>query len=354
MRRRDPQPDRRSHPDGPQTPGAPPAVRSTVSPRLRRLLSQALLSGLLLLFSVRPAAAQTVRFVAKPEISLHSTPDGPGFRHPMGVTTDLFGNIFVADTGNHRVVQFDADGRYVFEYGGYGWHVGEFSSPTDVCAREGFRLFVVDEGNERIQEFDIGDASPQGTVFPFGEGTGFADEELVRPSRVVLDSEGRVYVTDALCHCVWIFGPTGVLEGRLGGLGDALTRFRDPGGVAVGPKGRVYVADTGNRRVQVFDAIGNWVAAWGGPEESQFDRPVAIDVAPDGNVWVVDAGTLDVRLLTPEGVPLFRFGGPGDGPGTFRAPTDVSLAPDGRLWIVDEEREVVEGYTIERVDAEGR
>lgn len=300
------------------------------------------------------SAVEGARFVARHEISLFAAVDSPGFREPQAVSTDVLGDVFVADTGNHRVVQFDVDGRRVVEFGGYGWRDGELSGPTDACAREGFRLFVVDAGNERIQMYDINDASPLGSALPFREGQGLLQEELVRPRRMDLDAEGRIYVSDELCHCVWIFTPTGQLATQLGGLGDAPTRFRAPAGVAVGPKGRVYVADAGNRRIQVFDSIGNWLAVWGGPEEDLFVEPTGIDVADDGTVWVADVGAGVVRLLTAEGAPLFSFGGFGDGPGRFRAPVDVAVGPQGRLWVVDREREVVEGFRIERAVADGR
>jgi DNA-binding beta-propeller fold protein YncE len=299
----------------------------------------------------RPAGA---RFLARFDISLLAADGAPGFRAPRGVSTDPFGNVFVADTGNHRVVHFDASGRYVFEFGGHGWRDGEFSGPTDLTAREGFRLFVVDEGNERIQEFDIGDSSPEGSVFPFREGEGLTgDEALTVPTHMDVDPEGRVYVSDGLCHCVWIFSPTGERRVRLGGLGDAPSRFRDPAGVAVGSRGEVYVADAGNGRVQVFDSIGNWKAAWSGPADDPLIRPSGIDVGPDGDVWVADAAAARVRVFTPKGVPLFSFGGPGDGPGSFRRPVDLAVGPDGRVWVVDEVREVVEAYRIERVAGDG-
>jgi DNA-binding beta-propeller fold protein YncE len=296
----------------------------------------------------------SVRFVARLEISLFADADAPGFRQPEAVSTDVLGDVFVADTGNHRVVQFDPDGRRVFELGGYGWGEGELSRPTDVCAREGFRLFVVDAGNERIQQFDIRDRTPEGTVFPFQEGQGLLGEELVRPRHMDLDAEGRVYVSDELCHCVWIFTPTGQLAMQLGGLGDAPTRFRSPAGVAVGRKGRVYVVDAGNRRVQVFDSIGNYLGAWGGPKQDVLVEPAGIDVAEDGGVWVADVGAASVRLFTPDGIEVFSFGGEGDGPGRFRAPVDVAAGPRGRVWVVDRERGTVEGYRIERTAAPGR
>jgi DNA-binding beta-propeller fold protein YncE len=236
----------------------------------------------------------------------------------------------------------------VFTFGGYGWDEGELSGPTDVCAREGFRLFVVDAGNDRVQQFDIGDSSPEGVVFPFQTGSGFAGEELVRPYRMDVDDEGRIYICDSLCHCVWVFAPTGELIDRLGGLGGEPTRMRDPGGVAIGPQGRVYVADTGNRRIQVFDLLGNWLAAWGGDDTELLVEPTGIDVGPGGNVFVADAGASRVVVLTSAGVPLFRFGGPGDGPGRFRAPVDVAVTEDGRVYVVDEVRQVVERFRILR------
>lgn len=315
-------------------------------------------SFLLVLLGALPALAAepegpgpSARFEVGLDVALAAPPDGSAFRQPLGVSTDLFGNVFVADTGNHRVVRYDADGAFVFQFGGYGWSDGELSGPTDVCAREGFRLFVVDAGNERIQEFDISDSSPEGTAFPFGEGRSLSGEELVRPVRMDVDREGRIYVSDELCHCVWIFSATGDLVTQLGGLGDAPSRFRNPAGVAVGPRGSVYVADPGNRRVQVFDSIGNWKAAWTGPADDPLEEPTGIDVSPDGNVYVSDGAAARIRVFTTAGVPLFSFGGPGDGEGTFRAPVDVEVGPDGRVWVVDEVRETVEAFRIVRAVA---
>jgi len=315
---------------------------------VRRVLGILLAALPALAPAAEPVPEESARLVARYEASLFSEPDGPGFRSPSAVSTDPLGNVFVADTGNHRVLHFDARGRFVFEFGGYGWGEGELSRPSDVCAAEGFRLFVADAGNERIQWFDISDSSPEGSVFPFQEGAGLAGEALVLPSRLHIDPEGRVYVSDPLCHCVWIFTPTGELIQQLGGLGEEPSRFRNPAGVAVGRQGRVYVADSGNHRIQVFDSIGNWVAAWGGPAEDPLVEPFGVDVDSRGDLWVADAGAGRVRAFTPSGVPLFSFGGPGDGPGRFRSPVDVAVAPDGVVYVVDEEREVVERYRILR------
>jgi hypothetical protein len=79
--------------------------------------------------------ADSARFVARLEISLFAAKDAPGFRQPEAVSVGVLGDVFVADTGNHRVVQFDPKGRVVFDFGGYGWSDGEL--PVHGRLREG-------------------------------------------------------------------------------------------------------------------------------------------------------------------------------------------------------------------------
>ena len=141
-----------------------------------------------------------------------------------------------------------------------------------------------------------------------------------------------------------------VLLVRLASLGAivAVMVWRWPAGVAVGDKGRVYVADAGNARVQVFDSIGNWIAEWKGPAEDPLVHPAAIDVDRDGSVWVADAGAGRVRLFTAEGFPLFSFRGDEGGRAPFGRLADVEAGPEGRVWVVDAERGTVDAFRVER------
>lgn len=293
-------------------------------------------------------APQGTQFLARFRGSLVLPPGETPLRAPGAVTTDFQGHVFVADTGNHRVLQFDEHGNFLAEFGGYGWGDNELSEPTDLSAREGFRLFVADSGNNRVQQFDISDQVESGTIFPFREGEGLEDESLVRPTHLDVDREGRVYIADMLCDCIFVFSPVGEFVQRLGGLGSELSQFRDPRGVAVTGKGRIYVADSGNARVQVFDALGNWISSWGGEGVDLFVEPTGIDLTANGDVVVVDRARAEVHLLTADGAKLFSFGGSGEGSGKFKAPIDVAVARDGTFYIVDEGRSSVDHYELVR------
>jgi DNA-binding beta-propeller fold protein YncE len=124
--------------------------------------------------------------------------------------------------------------------------------------------------------------------------------------------------------------PSGQVLARWGSPGSAPGEFSDPVGVAVGPGGQVYVADTENDRVQKFDADGNLLTAWGstGHEPGQFDQPVAVATAPNGDVYVAD-------LVSGTGHRVQRF----DSDGTFITewrvdgfPSSLAIGPDGAIF----------------------
>ena len=76
------------------------------------------------------------------------------FRVAVGVATDSAGHIFVSDFKNHRIQVFDAEGRWLAEFGHQGARIGEFERPTDLDIGPAGRIYVVDFGNDRIQVFE--------------------------------------------------------------------------------------------------------------------------------------------------------------------------------------------------------
>jgi DNA-binding beta-propeller fold protein YncE len=123
--------------------------------------------------------------------------------------------------------------------------------------------------------------------------------------------------------------------------------MQNPFAVAVGPDGSVYVSDSGNNRMQRFDANGNFISQWGTPGsgDGQFQTPQGIAVSPDGSVYVVDSGNVRVEHFLADGTFLNSFG---SGAGGFTSPRGIAVGPDGSVYVVDQQN-----TRVERFDANG-
>ncbi|MBT8193302.1 MAG: tandem-95 repeat protein [Acidimicrobiia bacterium] len=119
------------------------------------------------------------------------------------------------------------------------------------------------------------------------------------------------------------------------GSGDA--QFSGQRGIAVASDESVYVVDTGNDRVQKFDADGNYLLQWGtsGTGNGQFDTPFGLAVADDGTVYVADGFNDRIQYFDPNGAYLGQFGGTGTGDGQLDSPRTLDFGPDGNLYVAD-------------------
>lgn len=120
-----------------------------------------------------------------------------------------------------------------------------------------------------------------------------------------------------------------------GGVGTAPDRFEDPIGIAVA-RGKVYVADARNHRVQVFDLSGKLLRAigHGGTGPGALGRPMNIALA-NGKLYVADYWNDDIAVFSVDNTPLQVIGHGGSGPGKFKAPSGVAVLPNGNLVVAD-------------------
>jgi uncharacterized protein (TIGR03663 family) len=170
---------------------------------------------------------------------------------------------------------------------------------------------------------------------------GDAPGALSDPGGVAVDGLGNVYVADSGNARVQKFGPDGRFLKAVGAAGSGEGEFNQPADLALDALGNVYVLDTWNHRVQKFDSELNFVAAWGkaatsliSPGEDEMWGPRSIAVDWDGNVWVVDTGTNRIREFSPDGKPLASAGGQGGGPGEFREPVGIAIDAEARQILV--------------------
>jgi DNA-binding beta-propeller fold protein YncE len=168
------------------------------------------------------------------------------------------------------------------------------------------------------------------------------------PADVAVGPDGHLYVVNTKTSEVLVLdSDTGAIVRRWGGLGSGQGQFNfniDPsdefnaaGGIAVADDGTVYVADTANRRVEVFDAAGNFVSQWGrfGTDDGQFLFPEDIAIGPDGDVYVLDGSRSDIQRFTSDGTFASVVGGYGTGPGQLSSMGGIAVGPDGTIYDAD-------------------
>lgn len=173
-------------------------------------------------------------------------------KRPTGLAVDAArGTMFVADTYDHDVKVFDAQGTLLRRIGRRGDAPGEFNYPTHLALARG-ELYVTDTMNSRVQVFDAQDGRLTRRIGERGLYIG----NLVRPKGVAVDSEANVYVVEGYYDYLLVFNARGEFLLPIGGTGMDTGRFFLPSGVWVDARNRVFVADMFNGRVVVFQLIG--------------------------------------------------------------------------------------------------
>ncbi len=189
------------------------------------------------------------------------------------------------------------------------------SNPHDIkLSPDGSRLFVSDVGNDRVV---ILDARSLSYISSFG-----ADEQRGTHD-VDFDAKGRVYVADTHNDRIAIYELDGNNAKLVGKLSE---KIRKPEGVLVHPNGRIYVTGAGSGNIVAY--LSSRVVA----EQGGLSAPHDVEVAPDGNIWVADAGNNRMLLMSPDLKILRELSG---APYNFSGQRYLDVAADGTLIIAD-------------------
>jgi DNA-binding beta-propeller fold protein YncE len=173
-----------------------------------------------------------------------------GLQRPTGLAFDTqTKRLYVADTLSHRIVVFDDNGEKLFEFGKRGAGNGEFNFPSHIFISDG-KLLINDNMNFKIQVFDI-DGRFLSSFGDHGDGSG----SFSQPKGVAADSQGNIYVAGATIDRVQVFSPKGEFLMAFGNKGGQAGEFLMPAGVTV-VDDHIYVADSYNRRIQIFQYVG--------------------------------------------------------------------------------------------------
>ncbi|HEY2536534.1 MAG TPA: hypothetical protein VGI24_06075 [Solirubrobacteraceae bacterium] len=230
---------------------------------------------------------------------------------------------------------------YATKFGETGSEAGKLKNPWGVAVNSEGKLWVVDSANSRVEEF----SSSGSYIAKFGEaGTGTG--KLKEPEGIALDSAGDIWVADTGNNRLEEFSASGAYITSVGSLGTEAGKLKAPAALTFDAKGNPWVADTGNNRVEKFSKEGTCASKVGTPEcvskfgvsgsePGQLSEPKGIAIDAGEHVWVADTGNNRVQEFSTSGVLLKRFGSAGSGEGQLKAPIDLKIDGAGDIWTVD-------------------
>ncbi|MCA1579964.1 MAG: TIGR03663 family protein [Acidobacteria bacterium] len=216
--------------------------------------------------------------------------------------------------------------------------LGEGTGPLPVVN------IVLKDSTARDYNGEAGTIPPLKTWGTAGTGAG----ELGEPRGIASDSRGQLYVADTKNSRIQVFDNDGKFLRQFGSKGKGPGEFNEPCGIAVDAEGDIWVADTWNARIARFSgADGKFMGAIG-PPENAFFGPRAVVVSRNF-VYVADTGNKKIVRFDRDGKRLNDFGGDGSGPGEFVEPVGLAADASGNLYVAD-----TGNHRVQVFDPEGK
>lgn len=177
--------------------------------------------------------------------------DSLKLNQPTGIAYSKTNNeIWVVETGKHRIVILNAKGEIIKTIGQRGESKGEFNFPTNISIDKLGNAYIVDAMNFRVQIFDKTGAFIS-SFGSHGDATGY----FASPKGIATDTYGNIYVVDALLNNVQVFDIKGNLLYYFGTQGTEIGQFWMPSGIYINSQNKIFVADSYNSRIQTFNLI---------------------------------------------------------------------------------------------------
>lgn len=244
---------------------------------------------------------------------------------PYGVFHDSKEKLYITDPGAFRVTVVDLKTAEVLNIFGAGKE--EFLFPVGIVVDLNGRIYVSD--SELRKAFVFNEKGKY--LFQF-EG------DFKRPSCMAIDTKNsRIYLSDTIDHRIYIYSFEGKRLGSIGTPGSMPGEFNYPTHMFVDNEGILYVTDAMNFRVQMFDEKGMFFGSIGslGDDYSNLDKPKGVAVDSEGNIYVVDSIKDTVKLFSHKGEFLMFLGTKGRKYGDFYLPSGIFIDNKNTIYVAD-------------------
>ena len=230
------------------------------------------------------------------------------FLVPYGLDYDVRDHVWVADRGNHRIQQFDSSGNFISKFGNLDGHPssapGKFDNPRHVEVDKALKfVYVADSKNNRIQQFDVNGTFVKG-IGKFGDKPG----EFNLPTTIEMDSKGNFFVTERGNERIQKFDSDWHPILSWGSKGSSNNQFCHLEHLALDKYDNVYVSDPQSdpgcsmkARVLKFDNDGNFITKFGSTEtgSGRLGDPEHLALDNEGNVYVSDRKNNKILVFSP-------------------------------------------------------
>ncbi len=274
-----------------------------------------------------------------------------GFAWPGDVAVDSAGNVYVSDGDDFTIRKYNSIRVFQGVFAGtsgvpYLTDNDHFNQPYGLAVDGNGNIYVSAFRGYRVLKLNAS-GTPQwaaGTPGVPGSDNAHFGDGWDGPNNVAMDdARDKVYIADTGNHRIQVFNRSGSYQATLGSYGSGNYQFDRPDGIAVDSNGNIYVADSGNHRVQIYNSNRVYVATLGvagvsGSDNAHFDHPWGVTVDSGGNIYVADGDNNRVQIFNSSRTYLRTLGITGewsDDFAHFETPRDVAVDGQGRIYVAD-------------------
>lgn len=251
------------------------------------------------------------------------------FKQPAGLFFDeAKKRLYIADSGNGRLVSFDAEFKYLSEL------TNEvITLPVSLVRNKEGHFFILDNGKGEIILIDL-----ENKVIKSFPLTGVpSGKEQFLPGRMAIDTSNNLYIIDKLNKRLIIVGQTGLFIREIIVKDKGFWGFTD---VKVDDKGEIYAIDSVAGVVYVFDNKGSIVSKFGGRENTKnvFRFPTSLAVDKNGLIYIADQHAGKILVFDKKGVFQYGISRPGVKEGELSYPSYIFIDKQERIYTIDGDR----------------